>query len=113
MAELKEKFVAAAKQAELNAVLMHRELAKYAKDNKVKEMFLEAAKDEGRHASILSKYTDAKLTAKDTQDKVLAAAEDLLPVPISLQRLLLKRLQIFEYNDIIFSVVSWKINMMY
>lgn len=79
MAELKEKFVAAAKQAELNAVLMYRELAKYAKDNKVKEMFLEAAKDEGRHASILSKYTDAKLTAKDTQGKVLAAAYRILP----------------------------------
>lgn len=68
-----------AQQGEVNAVLMYREFAKITKDEKLKKIFLEAAADEGRHASILSKYTNQKLQPQKAQAKLLGIAYRLLP----------------------------------
>ena len=68
-----------AQQSELNAVLMYREFAKRTKNEELKQLFLEAAADEGNHAAILSKYTNRKLQPQKFQAKMLGIAFRLFP----------------------------------
>lgn len=79
MADNNTKVFIGAQQAEMNAVLMYREFAKLTKNEELKKLFLEAAADEGKHASILSKYTNRKLQPKKAQAKILGIAFRLLP----------------------------------
>lgn len=79
---MSEKNVSAflsAQQGEVNAALMYKEFEKIAKDPHLKSIFAEAAADEGRHASILSKYTDQKLMPNKKQAMMLGIAYRILP----------------------------------
>lgn len=82
MAQDNMKVLLSAQQGEVNAVLMYREFASITKDDKLKKLFLEASADEGRHASILSKYTGQKLQPKKSQAKLLGIAYRILPKKI-------------------------------
>lgn len=68
--EQKEKLVKS-QQGELNAVLIYQRLAKLTKDEKGKEIFLEIASDEGKHAAILKSYTNTVLKPKGTKAKLV------------------------------------------
>lgn len=78
MADNTKAFLSA-QQGEINAALMYREFAKITKDEKLKKIFTEAAADEGRHANLLSKYTNTKLKPKKAFAKVLGIAYRILP----------------------------------
>lgn len=69
--EQKEKLVKS-QQGELNAVLIYQRLAKITKDKKGKEIFLEIASDEGKHAAILKSYTNTVLKPKETKAKLVS-----------------------------------------
>lgn len=73
------KMLLSAQQGEINAALMYKEFASITKDSKLKQIFNEAAADEGRHASILSKYTNLKLAPKKSFAKTLGIAYRILP----------------------------------
>ena len=66
-------------QGELNAVLMYRKFAEITKKPEWKELYLEAAKDEGRHAAIMSKYTGETLQPKAAQANVLGVLYRIMP----------------------------------
>lgn len=66
-------------QGELDAVLMYKGLADLTDDTELKEAFLEAAKDEGKHASILSGFTKRKLRPNPKLAKITAKAYKILP----------------------------------
>ncbi|MBQ7203819.1 MAG: hypothetical protein IJS03_07380 [Eubacterium sp.] len=66
-------------QGELNAVLMYKKFAKITKNEKYRAAYLEAAKDEGRHAAIVSKYTGETLQPKALQANVLGVLYRILP----------------------------------
>ena len=66
-------------QGELNAVLMYKKFAEITRNPEYKAAYLEAAKDEGRHAAILAKYTGEKLQPKAAQANVLGVLYRLLP----------------------------------
>lgn len=68
--EQKEKLVKS-QQGELNAVLIYQRLAKLTKNEKAKEIFLEIASDEGKHAAILKSYTNTVLKPKGTKAKLV------------------------------------------
>ena len=69
-------------QGELNAVLMYRKFAEITKNPEWKELYLEAAKDEGRHAAILSKYTGENLKPNKTQAMLLGVLYRIMPKKI-------------------------------
>lgn len=69
-------------KGEINAALMYKEFAKITKDKKLKAMFLEASADEGRHASILSKYTGVKIQPNITLAKLLGFVYRFMPKKI-------------------------------
>ena len=66
-------------QGELNASVMYRKFAEITKNPEWKELYLEAAKDEGRHAAILSRYTGETLQPNETQAKLLGAFYKVMP----------------------------------
>ena len=66
-------------QGELNAVAMYRRFAEATKNPEWKKLYLEAAKDEGRHAAILSKYTEEQLQPNETQAKLLGFFYRIMP----------------------------------
>lgn len=66
-------------QGELNAVLMYRRFAEITKNPQWKELYLEAAKDEGRHAAIMARYTGENLQPKALQANVLGVLYRILP----------------------------------
>lgn len=68
-----------AQKGEINAVLMYREFAKATKDEALKKIFLEAAADEGRHASLLGKYTNEVVKPSKAQAKLLGCLFRILP----------------------------------
>ena len=74
-----KKAFLAFQQGELNAVLMYREFAKATKNPEWKKLYLEAAKDEGRHAAILSTYTGETLQPKEFQAKLLGFFYRIMP----------------------------------
>lgn len=78
MADIMKVFIGA-QQAEINAVAMYREFAKATKDEELKKVFFEAAADEGKHASILSKHTKQKLQPRKSQAKILGIVFKLMP----------------------------------
>ncbi len=71
-----------AQQGELNAVLMYQEFAKITKKEELKAAYTAAAKDEARHAAILSKYTQTTLKPGKAQAKLLGFAYRILPKKI-------------------------------
>lgn len=73
------KALLSSQQGEINAVLMYKEFANITKDEELKKIFLSAAADEGRHANILSKYTNQKLRPQNSFAKVLGIAYRILP----------------------------------
>ena len=74
----KKAFIAF-QQGELNAVVMYRRFAEITKNPEWKKLYLEAAKDEGRHAAILSKYTEEQLQPNETQAKLLGFFYRIMP----------------------------------
>lgn len=68
-----------AQKGEINASLMYKEFANITKDEKLKQIFLEVASDEGRHAGILSKYTCKKIKPSIAQAKLLGCVYKLMP----------------------------------
>ena len=66
-------------QGELDAVEMYKNFATLTDDEELRSLFLDAAKDEGRHAAILSKYPHRKLRPKDTLAKVTGAVFNFVP----------------------------------
>lgn len=81
MADNMKAFLSA-QQGEINAALMYRTFASSTKDEKLKRLFLDAAADEGRHANILSKYTNQKLKPQPAQAKLLGIMYKVLPKKI-------------------------------
>lgn len=71
-----------AQQGEINAAVMYREFAKITKDESLKKIFLDAAADEGRHAKILSNYTNQTIQPQPAQAKLLSIAYRILPKKI-------------------------------
>ena len=61
------KVLLKSQQGEMDALLMYRELAKVVKDEKDKEVFLQLASEEGRHAQVFKKYTNRVLKPKSTK----------------------------------------------
>ena len=66
-------------QGELNAVAMYRNFAKITKNPEWRELYLEAARDEGRHAAIVASYTGEKLQPKEFQAKLLGVFYRIMP----------------------------------
>lgn len=66
-------------QGELNAVAMYRRFAEITKNPEWKKLYLEAAKDEGRHAAILGRYTGEALKPNEAQAKLLGAFYKIMP----------------------------------
>ena len=66
-------------QGELNAVLMYKKFAEITKNPEWKAAYLEAAKDEGRHAAIMAKYTGETLKPKAFQANALGFLYRILP----------------------------------
>lgn len=58
-------------QAELDAVVFYQQLAKAMKDSESTSLFLQIAADEGGHAAIIRKYTQAKLTPSTTKARLV------------------------------------------
>ncbi|MBU3188292.1 hypothetical protein K9O30_02775 [Clostridium bowmanii] len=69
--EEEKKQLIKAQQGELDAVVLYRKLSVMTKEIKNKEIFLKIAADEGKHASILRKYTGEKLEAKNFKTLVV------------------------------------------
>lgn len=78
MADNTKAFLAS-QQGEINAALMYKEFANITKDEHLKEIFMQASADEGRHANILSKYTGKKLQPKKSQAKLLGMVYRIMP----------------------------------
>lgn len=64
MTEEQKQQLLKSQQGELNALLIYKRLAKITKHPKGKEVFLEIAADEGKHAGILKSYTKKILRPK-------------------------------------------------
>lgn len=79
MSQENMKAFLSAQQGEINAALMYKEFANITKDSELKKVFLDAAADEGRHANILSKYTNQKLKPQKAFAKGLGIAFRILP----------------------------------
>ncbi|MDF2535367.1 MAG: hypothetical protein K0R18_1526 [Bacillales bacterium] len=60
-----------AQQAEVDAVLMYKGLAEVVNIESIKEIFLQLAKDEGKHAAIIRKITGEVLMPKETKTKLV------------------------------------------
>ncbi|MBR4767086.1 MAG: rubrerythrin [Clostridia bacterium] len=69
-------------QGELNAVLMYRKFADITKNSAFRDAYLEAAKDEGRHAAVISGYTGETLKPKPFQANALGILYRILPKKI-------------------------------
>ena len=80
-------------QGELDAVLMYRKLAELTDDAGLKQAFLDAAADEGRHAVICQKYTGKTLKPSEKLAKLVSKAYRLVPKAI-----LLRGVAIGEYK---------------
>lgn len=61
ISEKERKQLIKSQQGELDAVILYRRLAEMIEDSEKKEIFLRVAADEGRHASIIRKYTGENL----------------------------------------------------
>ncbi len=61
-----------AQQGELDAVLLYNALAKRAKNPEAKLKFKEVASDEGKHASILKKYTNQTLKPGKAKARIVS-----------------------------------------
>lgn len=66
-------------QGELNAVLMYKKFAKLTKKPEFREAYLDAARDEGRHAAIMARYTGETLQPKSFQANALGILYRILP----------------------------------
>ena len=76
-----------AQQGELDAVILYRRLAKAVKNAKDKELFLRIAADEGKHASILKKYTGETLKASNFKALVVITLYKVLGLKFTLNLL--------------------------
>lgn len=66
-------------QGELDAVEMYKKLAQLTDSEKLRAAFLDAAKDEGKHAAILYKYTQTQLSPSSKLADTIEKAYKLLP----------------------------------
>ena len=82
-----------AQQGELDAVLMYQKIAKKIKDDEIKAVILDAAKDEGRHASVFHKLTGVVLNPKSLQ----ANAVEFLMTILG-KKFVFKTISKFEYD---------------
>ena len=71
MTEEQRERLVKSQQGELNAVLIYQRLAKISKHEKGKEIFLQIAADEGKHAAILKSYTNEVLKPKGSKAKLV------------------------------------------
>ncbi len=69
--EQQMKSLLKSQQAELDGVLLYKKLAEMISDKKTKEVMLEIAADEGKHAAILKSYTNEVLTPKGTNASII------------------------------------------
>lgn len=72
-------------QGELDAVEMYKKLAQLTKSDKLREAFLDAVKDEGRHAAIMYKLTGTQLTPDSKLANIIEKAYKVAPKRILLQ----------------------------
>lgn len=71
MTDAQRKVILKSQQGELDAVLMYQKLAKRVKDQKTKDILLQLAADEGRHASVFYELSGTKLTPKSAQANLI------------------------------------------
>ena len=87
------KTLLGAQQGELDAVLMYQKIAARIKDPDIKAVLLDAAKDEGRHASVFHKLTNTVLKPKSLQANAVVFLMTILG-----KKLVFKTISKFEYN---------------
>jgi len=90
-----------AQQGELDAVIVYRRLAKVVKNAKDKELFLRIAADEGKHASILKKYTGETLKASNFKALVVITLYKVLGLKFILKLLVKGELKASEGYSIL------------
>ena len=71
MNEQKIKQLIQFQQGELDAVVLYQQLAKVMKDSESTSLFLQIAADEGGHAAIIRKITQAKLTPSHSKARLV------------------------------------------
>lgn len=71
MNEQKIKQLIQFQQAELDAVVLYQQLAKVMNDEATTSLFLRIAADEGGHAAIIRKITQAKLTPSQSKARLV------------------------------------------
>ena len=62
-----------------NAALMYRKFAEITKKPEFRQAYLEAAKDEGRHAAVIARYTGVTMRPKAFQANMLGILYRILP----------------------------------
>ena len=71
MTEKMNKQLLKAQQAEVDAVLMYKGLSEVVNIESMKEVLLQLAKDEGKHAAIIRKLTGEVLMPKETKKNLV------------------------------------------
>ena len=77
-----------AQQGELDAVIIYHKLAEVINNTDNKKVFLKIAADEGKHASILKKYTGEKLRPKKFKSLIIFSIYKIFGVKVTLNILI-------------------------
>ncbi len=93
MTDEQKNALLSSQQGELDAVLMYQKLAKNMKDPEIKELLLESAKDEGRHAGVFHKLTGETLKPNPLQANAVSFLSHFVT-----KKFLFKTIASFEYK---------------
>jgi len=85
MTEKEKKQLIKAQQGELDAVILYRTLAELIHEVENKALFLKIASDEGKHASILRKYTGENLEPKNLKSVIVTNIYKVFGIKIMLK----------------------------
>ena len=72
MTQQQKKELLRSQQGELDAVLMYQRLAKIVKTEEERAVFMQLAKEEGRHASVFHRYTKETLKPRRAKSYLIA-----------------------------------------
>ena len=78
MDQKQKKILLKSQQGELDAVPMYLRLSEVAKDEKLKEIFKQLAKEEGHHAAVFYKLTGEKLKPKKLKSIMLPILQKII-----------------------------------
>ena len=95
MTDKQRKFILKSQQGELDAVIMYQKLADKMKDPKVKEVLLQLAADEGRHAAVFYNLSETNLKPRSLQANLISILRYIVG-----WKLLFKLMSIGEYKAV-------------